>query len=96
MSLTENEQVDAGSKKRTQLIYCGPNLQRGILTKYTVFLGEGLPKQLDQHIANCPAIRRLFVEPNLLSKTSQAINTTGTLQNVWFMEIQAYAQGGSK
>lgn len=81
--------------KSTQLIYCGPNLTRGILTQYTVFRG-GLPKHLDQHIADCSAIKRLFVAPELLTRTDQAVKTTGTPQNVWFKEIQAYIQGGAK
>ncbi|KUO72711.1 MAG: hypothetical protein APF81_08525 [Desulfosporosinus sp. BRH_c37] len=87
---------DQGSVKRTQLIYCGPNLQGGILTQYTVFRGDSLPKHLDQHIADCPSIRRLFVPPDLLNKTNRAVNTTGTPQNLWFKEIQVYAQGGAK
>lgn len=85
-----------GPTEQVQLVYCGPNLQRGILNQYIVFRGSGLPKHLDQHIANCPAIRRLFVTPDLLNKTNQAISTTGTPQNVWFREIQEYVRGGVK
>lgn len=97
MSLIKNKQANTKEiTKRAQLIYCGPNLQGGILTQYTVFRGNGLPKHLDQHIADCPAISRLFVSPDLLNKTNQAIHTTGTPQNVWFKEIQAYVQGGAK
>lgn len=80
--------------RRSQLIYCGPNLKGGILTQYTVYRGNGLPKHLDKLISECPPIGRLFVSPGELNKTNQAINTTGTPQNVWFKEIQAYVQGG--
>lgn len=109
MSLIENEQSEPKKQvptkqkpkeiaqenaKRTQLVYCGPNLKGGVLTRYTVFRGSGLPKHLDKHIDSCPAISRLFVAPKFLTKTDQAIKTTGTPQNVWFKEIQAYVQGG--
>lgn len=96
-STTKKSKVEGQEPaKCAQLIYCGPNLQRGVLTQYTVFRGDGLPKHLDQHITNCPAIRRLFVAPDLLTKTNQAISNKGTPQNVWFKEIQAYVQGGVK
>ncbi len=63
--------ITAEPTKRTQLIYCGPNLKGGILNQYTVYRGDGLPKHLDQHIADCPAIRRLFVAMQQLQQATE-------------------------
>lgn len=45
---------------REKLIYVGPNLSRGRLLQYQVFIG-GLPEYLDEEFAAMPALKRLFV-----------------------------------
>jgi hypothetical protein len=95
-SITEQEPENTEQTpviKPGQLIYCGPNLPRGILSRFTVYKG-GIPKHLDQHIEKCPAIRRLFVAPEKLNSTIQNINKAGTPESVWAGEILAYIQRG--
>jgi hypothetical protein len=81
--------------KPEQLIYCGPNLPRGILSQFTVFRG-GLPKHLEAHFEQCPALKHLFVPVEDLNKTLQAIQKPGTAENVWFKQVLDQFKGGAK
>jgi hypothetical protein len=82
------------SKKPPPLVYCGPNLPRGILNQFTVYRG-GLPKHLGRHLDACPAIRRLFVPPANIDETTKAIKSQGSAESVWFKQVLEY-QGGVK
>lgn len=75
------------------LIYCGPNLPKGILSQFTVYRG-GLPKHLEPHFGKCPALKRLFVPVEDLNKTLQAIQKPGTAESVWYKQVLEY--GGAK
>lgn len=86
---------DAKSTKAESLIYCGPNLPRGVLNQFTVYRG-GLPKHLKDHFEKCPAIVSLFVPVDKLSETMIAIGKPGTAQAIWFKRVQEYIKGGAK
>lgn len=98
MSSSSKEKTAAAKKAGKQedsLIYCGPNLPKGILNQFTVYRG-GLPKHLDSYFEKCPAIKRLFVPVDNMAATMQAIKTAGTSESVWFGQVVEFAQGGAK
>ncbi|MCB5255538.1 MAG: hypothetical protein LHW58_07850 [Candidatus Cloacimonetes bacterium] len=76
-----------GQVKVERLIYCGPNLPGGKLTKYRVFKG-GIPEYLNDVIAGYPEIKRLFVPVADLQKAETAISTKGTPQQLAYEAVQ--------
>lgn len=82
--------------KERPLIYCGPNLPKGVLLQFTTFKGGGMPKYLDKHVEACPAIKRLCVSVADMAKTIDAINKMGTSESVWAGQVLNYIKGGDK
>ena len=82
-----------GQVKVERLIYCGPNLPGGKLTKYRVFKG-GIPEYLNDVIAKCPEIKRLFVPTADLQITENAISTKGTPQQLAYEAVQKIISKG--
>jgi len=82
--------------KERPLIYCGPNLPKGVLLQFTTFKGGGMPKHLEKHVEACPAIKRLCVPVPDMTSTMDAIGKKGTAENVWFVQVQEYIEGGGK
>lgn len=93
MSLSKKKTIE--QKKPSPLVYCGPNLPRGILSQFTTYRGN-LPKHLEEHFEKCPALARLFVPPESLSSTLDSIKKPGTAESVWFSQVREYFQGGAK
>jgi hypothetical protein len=81
-------------KAKEALIYCGPNLPRGILNHATVYQGE--PAHLYKNFEACPEIRRLLVPVDQFTATMAAINKSGSAESVWLKKVQEYIQGGVK
>lgn len=67
----------AKNKKTDKLIYIGPNLSRGRLLQYQVFIG-GLPEHLDAEFAAMPALKRLFVPVAELNAAMAQTKQPGT------------------
>ncbi len=83
--------------KPRPLIYCGPNLPKGALLRFTIFREGAMPEYLKKHVEACPAIKRLCVPVAGMSKTLQAIGQAGTAESVWFGQVQEeYMKGGAK
>lgn len=82
-----------GQSKAERLIYCGPNLLGGKLTKYRVLKG-GIPEYLNDVIAKCPEIKRLFVPVADLQITENAISTKGTPQQLAYEAVQKIISKG--
>ncbi len=82
-----------GQVKVERLIYCGPNLPGGKLTKYRVFKG-GIPEYLNDVIAKCPEIKRLFVPVADLQKAEIAIVARGTPQQLAYEAVQKLISKG--
>lgn len=94
----ETEQAgaeQAGAEKPAAVIYCGPNLPRGILNQYTIYQ-NGIPAHLEKYTAACPAVVRLFVPVGQLTDTASAVAKAGTAQNVWFRQVIDFINGGAK
>lgn len=72
----------------TKVVYVGPNLTRGRLLRYRVFIG-GLPTHLDEEFQKCPNLKKLFVDVANLNKAEIEIMTAGTPLNKYFAEAAA-------
>lgn len=81
------------AEKTGILIYCGPNLPGGILQQFTIFKGD-LPKHINEQIEKCPAIKELFITPNLLAKFRKDIQNEGTRENMLFNQVLQYERSG--
>ena len=75
----------AKNKKTDKLIYIGPNLSRGRLLQYQVFVG-GLPTHLDEEFAAMPALKRLFVPVAELNAAMAQTKQPGTPLNKYYRE----------
>ena len=79
--------------KPERLIYCGPSLPGGLLQRYTIYKG-GISVHLNDVIEQCPAIKSLFVPYARLQVVNAAIQSTGSLENLRYREIQKFIQEG--
>ena len=68
-----------------KLIYVGPNLSRGRLLQYQVFIG-GLPMHLDEEFAAMPALKCLFVPVAELNAAMAQIKQPGTPLHKYYKE----------
>lgn len=72
----------------TKVIYVGPNLTRGRLLRYRVFIG-GLPTHLDAEFQKCPNLSKLFVDVGSLYAAEKEIATAGTPLHKYYAEAAA-------
>lgn len=68
-----------------KLIYVGPNLSRGRLLQYQVFIG-GLPKHLDAEFDEFPQLEKLFVSVEQLNRALEKVQQTGTPLNKYYKQ----------
>lgn len=69
----------------TKLIYIGPNMSRGRLLQYQVFIG-GLPTHLEAELAALPALKRLFVPVAEMSAAVAQVKQAGTPLNKYYKQ----------
>lgn len=75
----------AKNKKTEKLIYIGPNLSRGRLLQYQVFIG-GLPEYLDAEFDEFPQLEKLFVSVEQLNRALEEVQQTGTPLNKYYKQ----------
>lgn len=80
--MTTSKKQKSASEK---LIYIGPNLSRGRLLQYQIFIG-GLPTHLDEEFATMPALKRLFVPVAEMNKALEQVKQKGTPLNKYYKE----------
>lgn len=68
-----------------KLIYIGPNLSRGRLLQYQVFIG-GLPTHLDAEFKTLPALKRLFVPLTEMATALEQVKQKGTPLNKYYKQ----------
>lgn len=73
------------AKQSKRLIYIGPNLSRGRLLQYQVFIG-GLPEYLDAEFDEFPQLERLFVPVEKLNEAIEATRKAGTPLNKYYRQ----------
>lgn len=81
---------EAGKSLQTlrhqQMIYVGPNLPGGRLSRFTVFR-EGVPQYLDDVLEQQPAVKSLIIPVNEMSAALNRVGTAGTLEHRAFEEL---------
>lgn len=80
-------------KKPKTVVYCGPNIGNGLLQQNTV-LNNGVPKFIENHIEECPAIMELMVPISELSTTSEKLKEKGSKENTMYQQIVEYLGSG--
>ncbi|UUV16939.1 hypothetical protein NRK67_03260 [Fusobacteria bacterium ZRK30] len=70
-------------KKKKSTFYIGPGVQRGILDKGTVFIGD-LPEEVEKLKVKYPSIVPMFVTENEYVTAFNEINQPGTVINILF------------
>lgn len=73
------------AKQFKRLIYIGPNLSRGRLLQYQVFIG-GLPEHLDAEFDEFPQLERLFVPLEKLNEAVEEARKAGTPLNKYYKQ----------
>lgn len=65
------------------LIYVGPSLPGGLLTKYTTF-SNGIPDHLKSHFEKCPAFKKLFIPVSQLPAVESRLNDPTSAESVFY------------
>lgn len=73
--------------KNEKLIYIGPNLIQ--MTKYTVFDG-GMPKHVVSLFEKCPAVEKLLIPVEELTKREPKTMKRGTLEHKYYQEVLSF------
>lgn len=87
------ETLEEAKQKPESLIYCGPSLPNGLLSRFVVFRG-GIPVHLEKHVQACPALKHMFVPVKAFSDMHKALNTVGSAENLLFEEVKQHFFGG--
>lgn len=91
---SKSQTVKSAAEKEQSLIYCGPNLPKGVLNQFTVYRG-GIPRHIDSYVEECPAIKRLFVPVDDMSSFMTKAAEPGTSEHVWFSQVKSHFYGGA-
>jgi hypothetical protein len=91
--MIEQEQQEVVEQKESEqqeaLIYVGPSLPGGLLTKYTTF-SKGIPDHLKLHFEKCPAFKRLFIPVSQLPAVESRFNDATSAESVFFRKTIEY------
>jgi hypothetical protein len=79
----------------SQLIYCGPPLPNGLLSRFVVFR-DGLPKHLAEHFQKCPALEKCFVPVQSLAATLKAQANKGSAEHSLYEAVKNYFSRGEQ
>lgn len=96
-SAQSTEQAAEQPKQTTgeQLIYCGPALPNGLLSRFVVFR-DGLPKHLEEHFKKCPALEKCFVPVQALGETLKAQAVKGSAEHALYQAVKNHFGGGEQ
>lgn len=93
----QSKQKQQNRKKEEQqsLIYIGPTVKRGLLTKHTVYK-NGLPKNIDEHLQKCPQLNRMFVDVTKMTEFENEVNDKTSSMHVFFNAVKTYFENEVK
>ena len=77
------------NKPAGPVIYCGPNLQGGILAAFTVFC-QGIPVHISALMAKAPEISELIVPVENMHPTVEKTMTKGTRQHECYVRLLSF------
>lgn len=85
--------IESEPKQQTT-IYCGPTINNGQLTQYSVFKGD-IPVHINQLIKKNPILGELFVSVQDFTVTRKNISIQGTRENQLYLKALEN-KGGNK
>lgn len=88
---TEHEQIKPG--RQEALIYVGPSLPGGLLTKYSTFL-NGVPAHIKAFFEQCQGLKQLFIPVSQLSEVELRLKDPTTAESVFYRQIEQYFRKG--
>jgi hypothetical protein len=91
-TLEQKEEVVVEQEKsdhQEALIYVGPSLPGGLLTKYTTF-SNGIPDHLKAHFEKCPAFKQLFIPVSQLLTTENRLKDATSAESVFYRQTEQY------
>lgn len=71
-----------------KVVYVGPTLKRGLLSRYAVFRDGQYPKAIQELREKSPAVRGLFVPVSMLSSARQRVRTKGDILNIYITRLR--------
>lgn len=86
---TATRKTAAKAQSKELLIYLGPTIPKTGLLQNTV-LNNGLPADATEHLAKCPAIKRLIIPIKITAQSRKDLVTPGTPEHKNFDEVMDY------
>lgn len=71
-----------------KVVYVGPTLKRGLLSRYAVFRDGQYPKAIQELREKSPAVRGLFVPVSMLTSARQRVATKGDILNLYVTRLR--------
>lgn len=71
-----------------KVVYVGPTIKRGLLSRYAVFCDGQYPKAIQELREKSPAVRGLFVPVSMLSSARQRVRTKGDILNIYITRLR--------
>lgn len=78
--MAKTAQPAATPTTQPTLIYCGPPLPKGRLGQFTAFR-DGLPKQVQELIAECPQIREMMIPANQMATVLRKLQNSASRES---------------
>lgn len=85
--MSKDNKVTAPKKPAEAVIYVGPSLGNGKLSRYTVFRGGVLPLYIQQMVEANPKIGRLIVPVSRLAETERNMADSASVERAIFNEL---------
>lgn len=73
---------------RPKVVYVGPTLKKGLLSRYTVFRDGEFPQSIQELREKSPALRGLFVPVLMLASARQRVATKGDILNTYVTRLR--------
>ena len=72
------------------LVYIGPNTKK--LPQYAVY-SNGLPKEAQEYIKQCPALAALFVPVSKLHEVQANIQDSASAESIFYAKAKEFLEG---
>lgn len=83
----------AGDAQLKPLVYIGPSLPGGLLTRYTIF-SNGIPAHLQGYCEECPSFKQLFVSPDRLALAENNLKDPASAESVFYRDTVDFFRKG--
>lgn len=88
-------EADQASDKKEPIIYVGPTLPAGLLSRYTIFRNGQCSPHIKQEFEKCHAVSRLMVPVSKLAEVERKLSDKTSSYAGWFAEIKKHYRKGA-